>query len=97
MSAPALSPLAGVPLAGIEAVIAARREQIERYGHTPESDAARPLREFGRDIQSRGTGISETIQFNQPKAVLRKRAIKLAALLLALIDRIDSEEASNES
>ena len=84
-----------VPLRAMEDVMAARAEQIFRHGHTPQSDSARPLGEFTEDIYQRGKALREGVQFNQASSVQRRRLVKLAALCLAAIDRIDSEQEGN--
>lgn len=84
-----------VPLRAMEDVMAMRADQIFKHGHTAESDAAVPVRDFARQIHTRGIRIYETVQFNQGNAALRRRIIALAALCLAAIDRIDSEQEGN--
>jgi hypothetical protein len=84
-----------VPIRAMEDVMAARAEQIFRHGHTPQSDSARPLGEFTEDIYQRVKALREGVQFNQARAVQRRRLVKLAALCLAAIDRLDSEQEGN--
>jgi hypothetical protein len=79
----------------MEDVMAARAEQIFRHGHTPESDSARPLAEFTNDFYERVNALREGVQFNQASSVQRRRLVKLAALCLAAIDRLDSEQEGN--
>lgn len=80
-----------VPVRAMEEVMRVRAEQIFKHGHTAEADLAQPLYFFARDIWTRGVALMETCQFHQGKQLLRRRAVKLAAICLALIDRIDNE------
>ncbi len=86
----------GIPAGGVLDVVAARAEQIERHGHTAESDATLPLRFFTSELLRGAIGMQETVQFNQKAEVLRRRAVKQAALCLALIDRIDHAATRGE-
>lgn len=80
------------PLRAMEDVMAARAEQIFRHGHTLQSDSARPLGEFIDDIYQRGKALREGVHFNQASTIQRRRLVKLAALCVAAIDRIDFEQ-----
>lgn len=68
-----------------------RHDQIHRFGHTLEADRARPLQAFAHDIASMAMAITEDVQFHKPADRLRKRALKLGALCMALADRLDTE------
>lgn len=77
----------------LESVLQCRLEQIEKWGHTPEKDRERPLRGFLVDIASLAQAAREDHQFhhNDDPARIRKRLVKLGALILATLDRIDAE------
>lgn len=75
----------------MEDVMAKRHEQIVKFGHTPEADLARPLRAFAFDIEAEARAVIEDVQFGKPPDRIRRRLVKLAALALATIDRIDNE------
>ncbi|KUR80935.1 hypothetical protein [Novosphingobium sp. FSW06-99] len=75
----------------MEDVMAVRHDQIFHYGHTPEKDARRPLRQFVEDLHTGARAIVEDVQFHKPHDRIRRRLVKLAALTLATIDRIDNE------
>lgn len=80
-----------VPVRAMEDVMAVRAEQIFVHGHTAETDAAMPLRFFARELVNSASAIEETVQFNKPLAILRRRVVKHAAMCLAMIDRIDMQ------
>lgn len=75
----------------MEDVMAVRHQQIFQYGHTPAKDAARALAQFVADIKNGANAITEDVQFNKPHDRIRRRLVKLAALAVATIDRIDNE------
>lgn len=81
-----------VPVRAMEDVLALRHEQIHKHGHTPEADALKPLKWFAEDLLDRAKATHEGIRFNKGNAVARLRLVKIAALAMAMIDRIDSEE-----
>ncbi len=73
-------------------VAEARRQQIERWGHTPEKDAEKPLFFFLKDGETMARALVEDHQFDTRElGRLRKRAVRLAAYMLATITRIDAE------
>lgn len=74
-------------------LLLARRDQIQRFGHTPEADRNLPLSFLPREARTRCNAMVEDIQFNRPRAQLRRQAIKAAALLIAFIDRLDADAA----
>lgn len=78
-------------------VLQARLDQVLVHGHTAESDAAMPVAYFTRELAERARALSEGVQFNQALRVQRRRAVKLAALSLALLQRIDLELAKEAS
>ena len=78
-------------LRAVEDVMAVRHQQIFTYGHTPEKDQARALRRFADDLVQAARAIVEDVQFAKPHDRIRRRVVKLAALALATIDRIDNE------
>lgn len=73
-----------------------RHEQIHKFGHTLEADRQRPIMDWARDVESAARAILEDAQFHKPAERIRKRAIKLGALLMALADRLDSEILEGE-
>jgi hypothetical protein len=79
-----------VPVQAMELILAERHRQIHKFGHTPDADRKLPLAHFAREMSKRGLAIAEYIQFNRP-ANVRRHAIVLAAIAMALIDRIDAE------
>lgn len=85
------------PGGSIAAVLQCRREQIARWGHTPEHDADKSLRAFLVDVRAAAQAAAEDHQFRHGHAQLRKRLVKLAALTLATIDRLDLEEPDHEA
>lgn len=68
-----------------------RHEQIHKFGHTLEADRAKPLLGFGQDIESIARAILEDMQFHKPADRIRRRAVKLGALAMALADRLEAE------
>lgn len=72
-------------------MLALRHEQIHRFGHTLEADRAKPLAGFAHDIESIARAILEDVQFHKPGERIRKRALKLGALCMALADRLEPE------
>ena len=74
--------------------IAGVRADHARHGHTLEADRAKPLDDMTREISRRATGLREDTQFNMPREIVRRHAVALAALLVALIDRLDADEAA---
>ncbi|WP_226018657.1 hypothetical protein [Novosphingobium sp. FKTRR1] len=75
----------------MEDVMAKRHEQIFKFGHTPVADLAKPLRAFALDLEGEARGVLDDVQFRKPVDRIRRRLVKLAALALATIDRIDNE------
>lgn len=80
-----------VPVRAAEDMMAKRAEQIFRFGHTPEADQAKPLLGFALDIESLAKAILEDVQFNKSHDRIRTRLVKLGALAMATVDRIDNE------
>ena len=73
--------------------MALRVQQIERFGHTPESDAATPLRHFAQELQRAAQAFTEDVQFNKPTEHMHRHLVKLGALALAAIDRVALEQS----
>lgn len=89
---PSVSLLPGLEAGGsLASVLACRLEQIERWGHTPEKDRERPLQSFLVDLESYAHAAREDLQYREGHDRVRKRLVKLAALTLAAIDRVDME------
>lgn len=85
---------AGEP--GLPAVLAMRREQAEKWGHTLASDAEKPLRHFLRDLKDYADAALDDHQFFPTELPrVRKRVVKLAALGLATIARIQAEQEAD--
>ncbi|WP_298175062.1 hypothetical protein [Novosphingobium sp.] len=80
-----------VPVAAMEAMLQIRHQQIHQFGHTLEADRARPTLDWARDIENAARAILEDAQFNKPADRLRRRAIKLGALLMAFADKLEGE------
>lgn len=93
---PAGALFAGVPVAALEDVMACRVEQVERWGHTPAKDRERPLAGFLADVHSYATAAREDLQYREGLPRVRQRLVKLAALTLAAIDRVDAEPSAPE-
>jgi len=88
---PFVSP-AYVPVRAAEDMLRVRTDQIFTHGHTPEADAARPLKHFARDLENLARAIREDEQFGKPADQIRRRAVKLGALAMAIIDKLDHEQ-----
>lgn len=84
---PPMAPAALPP--SVQDVLQLRRDQVERWGHTPEKDAERPLSDFLHDVDHLARAAREDAQFRMGGQRIRKRLVKLAALTLATIDRLD--------
>lgn len=78
-------------------VLQARLDQVLVYGHTAERDAAMPVGYFVREVHRRVIELEEDVQFRCGSAIMRRHAVKLAALSLALLQRIDLELAKEAS
>ncbi|MBT0667004.1 hypothetical protein HT136_01310 [Novosphingobium profundi] len=88
--------------------MAARAEQILRFGHTPEADRETPVwcpRPFTPDggrsflwlISSHLRAATDHASFGRGHlAIVRRKLVKTAALILAAIDRIDAELAQDD-
>ncbi len=85
-----------IPVRAAEDMLRIRHEQIHKFGHTLEADRQRPIMDWARDVESAARAILEDAQFHKPAERIRKRAIKLGALLMALADRLDSEILEGE-
>jgi hypothetical protein len=79
----------------MEDVLKVRWEQIHKFGHTPEKDAAQSLKSMfwiaGNFVQ----GLRDHVQTGT-RTAMRTYAVKAAAALLAFIDRLDMEEQNHE-
>lgn len=82
-----------VPVRAMEDIMAARHEQIFTHGHTPEGDLLLTLDHFGKELRRRILEITEGVSCNQSRDVIRRRLVKLGAFTMAMIDRIDGEQA----
>jgi hypothetical protein len=77
----------------IAAVVRERLRQIEHHGHTREADDAAPVWPLLQLIRSDAVGAIESVQFNKGRPLLRRRLVRLGALVLAAIEKIDRETA----
>lgn len=84
--------LTAVPVRAMEDMLKARTEQIVTHGHTPQADLALPMSHFSAQLRRRAIDVVEDISCNQSRDVLRRRLVKLGALTMAMIDRLDAEE-----
>ena len=94
-----------VPVAAIEDVLAERapaawtavlderRRQIAKFGHTPQSDAALPLKQLPREAARFVNMAIEDCQFQRAdwRTAARKHLIRAGAMILAAMDRIEAE------
>lgn len=80
-----------IPVAAMEQVLTLRVRQIEQFGHTPESDAATPLRHFAQELARAAQAFAEDVQFNKSPDNMHRHLVKLGALALAAIDRVALE------
>lgn len=82
-----------VPVAAIEDVLAERHRQIAKFGHTPERDAALPLKQLPREAARFLNMAIEDCQFHREdwRTAARKHLIRAAAMILAAMDRIALE------
>ena len=79
--------------AALREVLQARLDQVLVHGHTAETDANMPVRYFVGELLRRVQALADGEHFQQGHATQRRRAIKLAALSLALLQRLDFEAA----
>lgn len=82
-----------VSQSALEAVLAMRVRQMEQYGHTPESDMSRPIADLVAATAPYLRYLREDVSCNAPLAAMKKHAAALGAMALAIIDRIEGEEA----
>lgn len=66
-------------------IIAAREEQIERFGHTAEADANAPAAHLPKLAGRYAMDAVEDLQFNRPRHQVIKKLERSAALALAAI------------
>ncbi len=76
---------------GLREVLQARLDQVLVHGHTAQSDAGMPVRYFVGELLRRVQALADGEHFQQGHALQRRRAVKLAALSLALLQRLDLE------
>lgn len=84
-------PMPYVPVRAVEDVLALRMRQIHEFGHTLEADRAAPLSHLPKEALATLRAVIEDIQFNKPRAHMRRHALKAAAFLLAFVDRLDAD------
>ncbi len=89
------------PLRAVEDVLALRGEQIHKFGHTSEKDAALPVDHLPREAKAALAAALDDIQFHrggiawdETRPRVRRRLVKAAAMLLAAIDRLDMERTT---
>lgn len=79
-------------------IAALRREQIVKWGHTPEKDLAAPVGYLPQEAKSLLAGACDDIQFHragpafaEARPRIRKRLLKAGAMIAAALDRLDAE------
>lgn len=77
----------------VSEILAERHRQIFTFGHTAEADRARNLDHWAAQLDHEGRAIAEGVHCGQDRKVVRRRAIKLAAQLAALVERLDADIA----
>lgn len=77
-------------------LIALRREQAIRFGHTIEADRALPLIHLPKEAEARMRALMDDIRWGKLDQA-RARALRAAALLLAFADRLDADAAEPPS
>lgn len=82
-----------VSRSAMEQILAMRLRQIERHGHTPEADLNRPIADLVAAANPYMRYLREDITCHAPLAAIKKHAAALGAMMLALIDRVEAEEA----
>jgi hypothetical protein len=103
-AAPFGCPTAGLPedvaaalsSPGLSAVLAERIRQIEEFGHTRDADGALPVARFAFRFERMALDTNARLKTDPPRFVARRRLVKLAAFILAMIDRLDMESPSKE-
>lgn len=75
----------------IDLLLAMRARQIEKFGHTPEADMARPLADLVAVMAPYMRYLREDISCHAPLDAMEKHAAALGAMTLALLDRIHGE------
>lgn len=81
-----------VPVRAMEDIMAARHEQIFTHGHTPDRDIDLPLGHFAGQLRRRTNDIVEDVSCHQHRDIIRRRLVRLGAIAMAMIDRIDAED-----
>lgn len=76
----------------IDDLRALRFRQQTEFGHNPETDARLPLAFLPQQARAGCMAVIEDIQFNK-RDLIRRHALKAASLLIALVDRLDLEDA----
>lgn len=77
----------------VSEILAERHRQIFQFHHTAEADRARNLDHWARDLDWQMRGIADGILCGQDRKVVRRRTVKLAAQLAALVERLDADIA----
>ena len=101
--APVAAPLVSMPAheavlaerapAAWSAVLDERRRQIAQFGHTPQADAALPLKQLPREAARFVSMAVEDCQFQREgwRIAARKHLVRAGAMILAAMDRIEAE------
>lgn len=76
----------------IDDLRALRHRQQTEFGHTPETDARLPLAFLPQQAARGVTAVIEDVHFNK-RDLIRRHALKAASFLIALVDRLDLEDA----
>lgn len=86
-----------IPVRAAEDMLRVRSDQIFRHGHTPEADLARPLLGFALDLEAMTRAIVDDVHYRKDAARIRRRLIKLGAVAMATVDRLDGDPALSPS
>lgn len=76
----------------IEEIAAERLRQIVKFSHSTEADDEAPLWHLLRLVRSDATGAIESFHFNKGTPLIRRRLVRLGALVVATIEKIDREQ-----
>ncbi|WP_068090947.1 hypothetical protein [Novosphingobium rosa] len=82
-----------IPIQAVIDVVAERARQIVEFGHTPQADAQQPIADLYAVVRRYAKGLGEYASHHGnpgARAAMRTYAVKLAAALLAFIDRLDA-------
>lgn len=78
----------------VEILLAMRARQIEKFGHTPEADKARPLADLVAVMVPYMRYLREDVTCHAPLDAMETHAAALGAMTLAFLDRLTAERES---